>query len=427
MTVFRLPDLGEGLSEAEIVRWHVKAGDHVEVDTPMLSVETAKAVVEVPSPLSGTILALHAQPGERIEIGAPLVEFRPDAPAPLVAGTHAGEAHDAATQAAGAHDDVHRAGRVAADAGTVVGQMPAVQAEPGSAAALDAANAVTRPRVRAVPAARALARSLGVDLVGVEGTGRGGLVTLDDVMAVGLPGGAASTMHPAGTSRPGAERQARRPAGEAAGDVEVLRSLRRAMAQSMAISRDSVMACSVFDDADLASWSAERHYTTRVLRAIAAGVRAEAGLNAWYDATSQSRTLFEHVDVGVAVDTSDGLLVPVIRHVEQLDDEQLRGEIDRLKHAARERTLRGEELRHFTFMLSNFGTLAGRYATPVVVPPAVAILGTGRVRDDVLAIDGSVQIHARMPLSLTFDHRVVTGGEAVRFLAAVIADLERPE
>lgn len=411
MTVFKLPDLGEGLSEAEIVRWHVQPGDHVAVDAPMLSVETAKAVVEVPSPVSGTILALHAQPGDRIEIGAPLVEFRPDA------------ATAASGQDAGTHAD-HTAG---ADAGTVVGQMPS-DAEAGAAAALEAANAVTAPRVRAVPAARALARSLGVDLTGVQGSGRGGLITLDDVMAVGLPDRRApSTLHPGPVARP---TRTLRPADEAAdepADVEVLRSLRRAMAQSMAISRDSVMDCSVFDDADLVHWRPGNNYTTRVLRAIAAGARAEPGLNAWFDAESQSRTLFEHVHVGIAVDTSEGLLVPVIRHVERLDDATLRSEVDRLKRAARERTVRSEELRHFTFMLSNFGMMAGRYATPVVVPPAVAILGTGRARDDVLAVEGAVAIHPRMPLSLTFDHRVVTGGEAVRFLGAVIADLERPE
>ncbi len=406
MTIFKLPDLGEGLSEAEIVRWHVKAGDHVVVDAPMLSVETAKAVVEVPSPLSGTIVALHAQPGDRIEIGAPLVEFAADAPA--------------GGQTTSPADPMH-----AADAGTVVGQMPGQADEAAASAALEAANAVTRPRVRAVPAARALARSLGVDLSAISGTGRGGLITLDDVMAIGLPTRSApSTLHPAPSARAPSVRP---PTAPEQGDVEVLRSLRRAMAQSMSISRDSVMACSVFDDADLSRWRGGNNYTTRVLRAIAAGARIEPGLNAWYDATSQSRTLFEHVHVGIAVDTADGLLVPVIRDVERLGDTQLRVEVDRLKRAARERTVKSEELRHFTFMLSNFGMMAGRYATPVVVPPAVAILGTGRAREDVLAVQGRVEVHARMPLSLTFDHRVVTGGEAVRFLGAVIADLEQPE
>src|SRR6202042_2228473 len=167
MTVLKLPDLFEGLSEAEILRWHVQVGDRIEVDAPMLSVETAKAVVEVPSPVSGTITALHAQPGDRIEIGAPLIEFAPDA---------------AASQAAA------RATLAAAsdDSGTVVGHMPGLADDDATAAALEAANAVTGPRVRAVPAARALARSLGVEVGAVSGSGRGGLVTLDDVMALGL-------------------------------------------------------------------------------------------------------------------------------------------------------------------------------------------------------------------------------------------------
>ena len=156
-------------------------------------------------------------------------------------------------------------------------------------------------------------------------------------------------------------------------------------------------------------------------------MRAEPGLNAWYNAQTQTRAVFEHLDVGLAVDTADGLLVPVIRHVDELTAMQLRAELDRLKTAARERTVKSEELRNFTFMLSNFGTMAGRYATPVVVPPAVAILGTGRVRRDVLAVANGIEAHSRMPLSLTFDHRVVTGGEAVRFLGALISDLEQAE
>jgi 2-oxoisovalerate dehydrogenase E2 component (dihydrolipoyl transacylase) len=392
MTVFKLPDLGEGLSEAEVLRWHVQVGDRIEVDAPMLSVETAKAVVEVPSPVSGTITALHAQPGDRIEIGAPLIEFEVDAPPP-------GEA---------------------VDSGTVVGHMPAATDDYAGSSALEAANAVTVPRARAVPAARALARSLGIDLGSIKGSGRDGLITIQDVMAIGVP----MSQRAAAAGAASAPLIAPSDAGT---DVQPLRSLRRTMAQSMSLSRDNVAPCTVFDDADLQRWRRGSDYTARVLRAITAGARAEPGLNAWYDAASQIRMLFEHVDVGLAVDTPDGLLVPVMRQVERLDAAQVRAELDRLKRAARERTVSSEELRNFTFMLSNFGTLAGRYATPVVVPPAVAILGTGRVRQDVLAVDNRVELHWRMPLSLTFDHRVVTGGEAVRFLGAVISDLEQAE
>jgi 2-oxoisovalerate dehydrogenase E2 component (dihydrolipoyl transacylase) len=400
MTVFKLPDLGEGLSEAEVLRWHVKIGDRIEVDAPMLAVETAKAVVEVPSPVSGTILALHAQPGDRIEIGAPLIEFVPDA-------SHA--ASSAPSQAS-----------TSGDAGTVVGHVAPLAEDYVVGGVVAAAPGESLSRLGACSAARALARSLGVELESLRGSGRDGVITLEDVIHAGMPNSSSrGSRHsvPASSAAP----------PELGGHVEPLRSLRRSMAQSMTLARDNVMASTVFDDADLHHWPGPGDYSARVLRAIANAVRTEPALNAWYDAAAESRTLFDHVDVGLAVDTPDGLLVPVIRHIEQLDASQLRAELDRLKRAARERTVRSDELRHFTFMLSNFGTLAGRYATPVVVPPAVAILGTGRVRADVMAVEGRVEIHRRMPLSLSFDHRVVTGAEAVRFLAAFIGDLERME
>jgi len=386
MSTFRLPDLGEGLSDAEIVRWHVQVGDTVTVDQPLLSVETAKAVVEVPSPTTGVITALHGAPGERLETGAPLVDF--------AGGDNGG-----------------------ADSGTVVGHMPDHSGdyadsalEPGAGAALQ--------RIQAVPAARALARSLGVDLATIQGSGHGGLITLADVIAAGLPAG-----------RPAAPRGStmRPPPQVEHGEVQPLKSLRRAMSQSMALSRDSVMECTVVDDADLCAWRASDDYTARVLRAIAHACVEVPGLNAWYDADSQSRRLFEHVDVGLAVDTPEGLLVPVMRDVGRRSSADMRAELERFKQGAMTRSLRSEELRNFTFMLSNFGMMAGRYASPVVVPPAVAILGTGRARQDVVAVEGRIEIHPRMPLSLTFDHRVVTGGEAVRFLGALIRDLELPE
>jgi 2-oxoisovalerate dehydrogenase E2 component (dihydrolipoyl transacylase) len=389
--IFRLPDLGEGLSEAEIVRWHVKVGDSVTVDQPMVSVETAKAVVEVPSPVSGVIRILHGAAGDRIETGAPLIEF--------AGGESAADEHG--------------------DHGSVVGVMPSGADEFAATVSTERAAPANAQRIQAVPAARALARSLGVDLSALTGSGRSGLITLEDVIAAGLPAAEGAGAH-GSTMRPAI------PATEN-GDLQPLRSLRRAMSQSMAMARDSVMECTVFDDADLHRWQSGNDYTVRVLRAIAKAHLVEPGLNAWFDASSHSRRMFDNVDVGLAVDTPDGLLVPVIRDVGRRSSEQLRSELDRLKRAAVNRTVKSDELRGFTFMLSNFGMMAGRYATPVVVPPAVAILGTGRARSDVVAIDARVEIHQRMPLSLTFDHRVVTGGEAVRFLGAVIRDLELPQ
>ena len=397
MSRFNLPDLGEGLQEAEIVRWHVAIGDRVTVDQPMVAMETAKAIVEVPSPYAGIVTALFGKPGDTIATGAPLVDFRLDteAAAPTTAS------------------------------GGVVGLMPTSDEEIREAPPRRAAADGSTLRTRAVPAARDLARRLGLDIATLEGSGRDGLVTVDDVVSAGLP--QAAPRAPAATPQQQAA-SALRPAGPThdAGELEVLRSLRRAMAQSMSMARDNVMECTVVDDADIQGWESGSDYTARLLRAIAAGCRAEPGLNAWYDAASQGRRIFSHINVGIAVDTPDGLLVPVIRDVGNRTPPELRDEINRLKVGARDRTLPAADLRDFTFMLSNFGVMAGRYATPVVVPPAIAILGAGKVSRDVVAVGDRVEIHRRMPLSLTFDHRCVTGGEAVRLLGAVIADLELP-
>jgi pyruvate dehydrogenase E2 component (dihydrolipoamide acetyltransferase) len=383
MSTFKLPDLGEGLAEAEILEWHVKVGDHVRVDQPMVSVETAKAVVEVPSPFTGVVMALRGAPGDIVPTGAPLIDF---------------------------------------DSGTVVGSMPATNEEEfveqaaalpvrAPATANGSGRAVGRP---AVPAARALAKRLNVDLGYLSGSGRGGLITIDDVLAgVATPGVTAPRV--------------RNPPAVAGGAPEALRGMRRAMAQSMSQSRDQVAGSTVCDDADIHCWTRPGDYMLRLVRALVCAWRAEPALNAWYDSVSLSRTLINHIDLAIAVDTAEGLIVPVVRGIESKTAEQLRAAISAQKLAAHQRRTAAKDLRGFTLMLSNFGTLAGRYGIPLVVPPAVAILGAGKVREDAVAIAGSVQARRRMPLSLSFDHRCITGGEACRFLAAVIADLERPD
>ena len=376
MSTFKLPDLGEGLAEAEILQWHVKVGDHVQVDQPMVSVETAKAVVEVPAPCSGVVTALRGAPGDIVLTGATHIEF---------------------------------------DSGTVVGSMPATSEEEFLAPlatgrhAIRGGNGNANANGRAVPAARALARRLNVDLKAIAGSGRGGLITLDDVLA---------SVNPA---------SALRDPEAADGASEPLRGMRRAMAHSMSLSRDQVSGSTVCDDADIHGWTKRGGYTLRLIRAIICAWRAEPALNAWYDSSSLSRTLFAHIDLAIAIDTPDGLIVPVLRKIEGKTWAELRDAVSAQKEAAHQRRTPAQDLRDFTLMLSNFGTLAGRYGIPIVVPPAVAILGAGKVREDAVAVAGSVLAHRRMPLSLSFDHRCITGGEACRFLAAAIADLEKPE
>ena len=376
MGTFRLPDLGEGLAEAEILEWHVGPGDHVHADQPMVSVETAKSVVEVPVPYAGTVMKLHGAAGDIIATGAPLIDF---------------------------------------DSGTVVGSMP-VTAEAEfvdlGLAAVSQVNGAARPR--ALPVARAAARHLKLDLGRILGSGHDGLITLDDVL-----GGA-----PTGAPQRGAPATPALPPGAA---WEPLRGLRRAMARSMSASQAEVPLSTVCDDADLHAWSRPGDYMLRLIRALIGAWRIEPALNAWYDTASNSRVLFDHIDLAIAVDTPQGLIVPVVRNIENKPPAELKAAVAAQKSAAHQRSIPPEDLRDFTLMLSNFGTLAGRYGIPIVVPPAVAILGAGKVRADAVAVGGTVAAHRRMPLSLSFDHRCITGGEACRFLAAVIADLEKPD
>ena len=251
-----------------------------------------------------------------------------------------------------------------------------------------------------MPAARAKARALGLDLASVTGTGPGGRIRVADVERTAA--------------------QAERSAGE-----ETLRGVRRTMAQRMALSHAQVVPVTVTEDADIGDWHEDEDVTVRLIRAIVAGCKASPALNAWFADNPARRTLHRDVHVGIAADSGDGLFVPVLRDAGGQEPAAVRAEVDRLRAGVATRTLAPEELDGATITLSNFGMLAGRYGTPVVVPPQVAILGAGRAREEPVARDGAIAIRRRLPLSLTFDHRACTGAESSRFLAAVVADLER--
>jgi 2-oxoisovalerate dehydrogenase E2 component (dihydrolipoyl transacylase) len=365
MRQFSLPDLGEGLEEAEIVTWHVNEGDHVVTDQPLLSVETDKAVVEVPSPWSGRIARLFGAKGDLVKVGAPLVEF-----------------------AEGAGQDT----------GTVVGEIERAEAPAGER---KAAPELAQPRaLQVLPAIRALARKLDVDLNLVQATGAGGMITRADVER------AAKSLTDVGPAEP-------------------LKGMRRAMAQRMASAHAEVVPTTVTDEADIGDWPAAEDITIRLVGAIAAALRAEPALNVWYNAQAGERRLIKRIDLGIAIDTDGGLIVPVLRNVGERDAGDLRAGLDRMLADAKARAIPPEELRGATITLSNFGMIGGRFASLVVVPPQVAIVGAGRADLRVRVHQGEMAVRRILPLSLTFDHRVVTGGEAARFLVALKSDLER--
>ncbi|MDE5445392.1 2-oxo acid dehydrogenase subunit E2 [Bradyrhizobium sp. CSA207] len=364
MRQFTLPDLGEGLEEAEIVSWYVGEGDHVVTDQPLVSVETDKAVVEIPSPSSGRIARVFGAKGDIVKVGAPLVEF-----------------------AEGAERDT----------GTIVGELGGGEHLPASGTP---SEPLTGPQV--FPAVRALARKLDVDLESVQPTGPGGTVTRADV-----------------------ERAAKMKIASQAGSAEPLRGTRRAMAQRMATAHAQVVPATVTDEADIDDWPTGEDVTIRLVRAIAAACTAEPALNAWYNPSAGERRLMARVDLGIAVDTEGGLIVPVLRNVAERSVSDLRIGLDRLRADAIARSIPPDELRGATITLSNFGMIGGRFANLIVVPPQTAIIGAGRISQRVVPHRGQPAVRRTLPLSLTFDHRVVTGGEAARFMVALKSDLEQ--
>ncbi|MEO7198958.1 MAG: dihydrolipoamide acetyltransferase family protein [Dokdonella sp.] len=463
---FYLPDLGEGLPDATIVEWFVKVGDVIRLDAPLASMETAKAVVELPSPYSGRVMKQHGGAGDIIITGAALVEVEIDPSLPQRAeaqstGHHHGPPAGAPTTSVGSpapddHDKViasdeggeivkdDNAGR--ADSGTVVGAME-------SSSHVHTETAASFGGVKAVPAVRALAKKLGVDLSRVNPSGADRVVTLRDVkdaaaagtarIGAGAPAaapvaaavaGAAAVVAPARATE---QRTALSASGQpmrtspgvqaALGQPEQLKGVRRNMARVMADAHTQVVPTTLVDDADLHAWIGKQDITARLIRAIVAACKAVPALNAWFDGKNLTRTLHPHVDIGIAVDTDDGLFVPALRNADVLDAAGIRSSIKRLRSQVEDRSIPASELSGFTISLSNFGMFAGRYATPVVVPPTVAIVGAGKLSHDVVAVMGGIEVHRRMPISLTFDHRAATGGEAARFLKALLDNLALPQ
>ncbi|MGB3460470.1 MAG: dihydrolipoamide acetyltransferase family protein [Rhodanobacter lindaniclasticus] len=458
---FYLPDLGEGLPDATVVEWHVKVGDNIKLDAPLCSMETAKAVVDVPSPYTGKVVKLHGAPGDIIETGAALAEFEPDPNAKQRAEAEATGHHHGPKKTEAAPAPAPAPAPAAAkadreDEGTVVGAMV-------SGNTVHVEQAASIGGVKAVPAVRALAKKLKVDLTRVRPSGADGVVTMNDVKDAAANGsaplpspsgrgaggeGAAGARHPASPApssalrapSPEGRREDQRgpvslagkpvrtapPSVTASGQPEQLKGVRRNMARVMADAHAQVVPTTLVDDADLHAWIGKQDITARLIRAIVAACKTVPALNAWFDGKNLSRTLHPQVDIGIAVDTDDGLFVPALRNADMLDAAGIRTAIKRLRTQVEDRTIPASELSGYTISLSNFGMFAGRYATPVVVPPTVAIIGAGKLSHDVVAVMGGIEVHRRMPISLTFDHRAATGGEAARFLKALLDDLAQP-
>jgi pyruvate/2-oxoglutarate dehydrogenase complex dihydrolipoamide acyltransferase (E2) component len=368
---FRLPDLGEGLTEGEVARWLVAEGQTIAEDEPLVEIQTDKATVEIPSPFAGTVLEILVAEGEIAPVGTDLVVIgEPGETAAERASNNLLQARSPApSEGSGASNNL-------------------LQGSVGPSAAAG--------RVQATPVVRRIAQELGVDLATVTGTGPGGRITEEDVRGAGVP-------------------------GEGDGRREPLRGVRRLVAEHMSRAHREVPPVTWVEECDLEGMPLERLLPT-VVKACADSLPEFPELNARLE--RDAIVYLERYDIGVAVQTDEGLVVPVVRDAGSKTVEELGEEIARLAERARSRALEAHELRDSTFTVTSAGKLAGLFQTPIVNHPEVAILSIGRVAPRPVVRDGEIVVRAMGTVAITFDHRVVDGARAAAFGLAVIGRLQ---
>lgn len=412
---FKLADIGEGMQEAEILKWLVQEGEAVREDQPLVEIQTDKVTVELPSPWRGTVRRIVQAEGSMVTVGNTLVEIE-------VAGAASSSA--AAPPLAPAPS--------APESAASPGGAPAAAQAPGPIAA--------GRRVLAAPATRRRARELGIELADVLGTGPGGRVEPKDLDAhVARP----AAMPPVRAAQPAAPRTPAAPSLGPDSERVPLRGLRRVIARNMALSHQEIPQASHLDDCDVTELAALRlrwnhllaaegqgerlSYLPFVLRAAAAALRRHPWLNAQYDDAAGEAILWHRIHIGVATDTPDGLIVPVVHDADRRSLRELGREIGRLAAAAREHRLTQQDAEGGTFTITNHGSIGGLYGAPIIRHPEVAILGIGRIRPQAVVRDGEIVARTILHYGVTFDHRVLDGGEVARFAADFTALLENPD
>ncbi len=408
---FKFPDIGEGLTEGEIVRWLVKEGDEIKEGQPLVEVETDKALAEIPSPKTGVILKILAKEKEIVKVGQVIVIFGEKGeslaappPKPKSVGV-VGELEEAPEEA------------------------PAAEVRPEAVR-----PALVSPHAMATPAVRALAKELGVDIDKVRGTGPEGRVLEKDVRQ-------------AAEAKEKPVEEVKKPTKVKKYDLYgyvdriPLRGVRRSIAKAMVKSKYTAPHVTTMDEADVTELWKIREKEKKaaekkgikltilpfIIKAVIAGLVEHPYLNATLDDENEEIILKKYYNIGVATDTPEGLMVPVVKNAKDKSILQLAEELTQLAEKARNRTIDLADLKGGTFTITNYGALGGIYGTPIINHPEVAILGSGKIRDVPVARDGKIEIRKILYLALSFDHRVVDGAEAARFLNTVIARLEDPD
>ncbi|MFQ5580178.1 MAG: dihydrolipoamide acetyltransferase family protein [Nitrospiria bacterium] len=408
---FQFPDVGEGIAEGEIVRWLVSEGDRVREDEPILEIETDKAVVSLPSPYTGKILSRRGKPGEIIPVGTVLITVE------------IAETAETETEAPTGKASIKKK-----DAGSVVGQIEESEEEFITRPVPHHSDRPHNDKIRAVPSVRRYAKERGIDLAEVRGTGKEGRITRDDVKrAASLHGEA--TIPAIGRS--------------SLGPIERIpfRGVRRSAAKRVMTSSQHVAAVTFVEDADITNLEKVRSNKKQmaedkgfklttlpfIIKSVVAGLKAYPYLNASLDEEKDEILLKKYYNIGIAVDTPEGLMVFVIKNANDKSILALAEEIFILTEKAFSRTIDLSELKGGSFTLTNYGVIGGIYGTPIINYPEAGILGLGKIEDKAVVRSDEIVIRKMLPLSLTFDHRIIYGAEAARFMNTVIKHLEDPD
>ncbi len=380
-TEFKFPDVGEGITEGKLIKWHVKEGGYVKTDETLAEVETEKAVVELPSPVEGTVLKINGKEGDTIKVGEVLV---------VIGGK--GET-----------------------AGKADGQKEAPKKFETVPQSMSQSN------VLATPAIRKLASDMGVDLFKVKGTGLGGRITEDDVKNIAKPKAPKVTFEKYG---------------------QILKipmtPTRKAIAEHMKLSKYTAPHSTLMDDIDVAflvglrqqkKKEAEKRgvkltYLPFIIKALIKAVKRHPYINSSIDEENDQIIVKSYYNIGIATQTPYGLFVPVVKNADKKNIFEIAKEIEELSQKAKDRKLGIDEMRGGSITITNYGSIGTTYGVPVINYPEVAILGLGRMQEKPVVIDGKVQIRAMLPISVSFDHRAIDGGEVAKFMGEFAADLQ---
>ena len=418
---FKLPDLGEGIESGDVARVLVSEGDQVQVDQTLIELETDKALIEVPSPFSGKVLSVNVKQGDTVAVGALLVTMAEgaddEAAPPEAAGSPEQALH---------FEDPERAAEP---------EAPAVAAAPtGHPVPLEARKAT----IPAAPSVRRLARELGVDLHQVRGSGPGGRIIRDDVQAH-----VKETMSAAPAPSGGASSSIELPDFSKWGETKrvALNVVRKKTAEQTAMAWGTIPHVTQFDKADVTQVEAfrQRHKaeaeakggkltpTVLILKAVVNALKAFPTFNASLDIPSGALILKHYYNIGIAVDTERGLLVPVVKEVDRKDIFELALELFDIAERSRTGKVSPDDLQGSCFTITNLGTITGTGFTPIVNAPEVAIMGISRSRQEPVVRDGRIEIRLMMPICISYDHRAIDGADGARFTKHLVDSLENPE